>query len=356
VGLTIWRLPYQVHNMARTAAFVLAGLAQPAAGLSSLALFAPNAYVQQNATPFLERPIVRQEWNLVNTLTRAPQKLLAPVSKAVSLSYSGTNGYELIKDDASLAFLPEAHSGGAFWDRFPLGEIDPTFGGLHAIVFKDDKSKRMIISFRGVSMNPKVGDTNRDMDYCVDAKLRHEMPEPELECERFSEESMDYLGQAEEVVGRVKMQMPIYNILLTGHGLGGKIAILTSIKIPSTKALAFGIDSVNQNIKEKLHLSQAAIDDLPADKYVVVSNPCDPYYLKAKSSKTGFAGLTSCTVHGLDEVDGCADCKLKLGDMKEQSCGLSLQAHHHRKYMEVLNTASKHTTIQCSGGDAVLPA
>lgn len=146
-----------------------------------------------------------------------------------------------------------------------VAPVAPAEGGMHALVYEEESGGadgRVVIAFRGTQIGPTV---DCDADLCADAFLwvvpGGDSCAPSADkCSRFDDATLDYFSQAVDYTLMVLRAYPSASLLLTGHSLGGGLAILASAAVstyPPFPVIAFGSAGTKTALKvRELHLNE----------------------------------------------------------------------------------------------------
>lgn len=305
-----------------------------------------------------------QTWDIDSALKDMPSgaylDLINPVAYAVRLSYTATHSFNRKEEDVR-ATIPAEKMGGGTWERLFAAEVDPP-EGLHAVILHDRKTYRAIIAFRGLNLSPLPVDRNRDADLCAaDAIDGKSMP---AVCNTFSEHTLDYLAQGKEVVQRVQKLLPGYAILLSGHSLGAKVAVILAATLKNgLKAVTFALSAFTSTLVNKYGFGVADFATLNATDLIAIEHPCDPIYLQAGSSSGELFGTTVCLYKNAPSVAGCLECSANLAKNSSKDvlqlpeCSQSFyRAHVYKNYLQLIDQrdeSGKFTVPDCRPASAV---
>uniref|UniRef100_A0A7S2G2V0 AB hydrolase-1 domain-containing protein n=1 Tax=Alexandrium andersonii TaxID=327968 RepID=A0A7S2G2V0_9DINO len=167
---------------------------------------------------------------------------------------------------------------------------DPNIGA-HSFVFVNNKSKQVIMAFRGGCFdNSKKtcrGDSCFTLAHQTLGSVTNKIYGSPFfyQCSAIDREKLHYEEQASERVKRVKEALPGYSILLVGHSLGGYLAAYTAAQFPGdVQAVAFAPLTVGRELENH----GFAGEDLDKHATGDIITLCDPY---------------DCTINSLAEHD-----------------------------------------------------
>jgi len=206
--------------------------------------------------------------------------------------------------------------------------------GLHAFVYRRKFTNKYLVAYRG---------TTSESDKCADAVLfKGEFPkDPDANCSRFSNNTLDYFSQATNVVDRVLGLETKSRIVFTGHSLGCSLSQLMMLKYSKgqRKIGSFCFSAVGvRPIAERYNISMH-----PKDHSVVFDLPYDPVFLLTKKQQLGKV----CTFEGLNVPTGCKQCVEKT---TLQSCSRCFEPGHiFYHYLSALHSLETDpgTTLTC---------
>eukprot|EP00929_Paragymnodinium_shiwhaense_P065940 TRINITY_DN33037_c0_g1_i1.p1 TRINITY_DN33037_c0_g1~~TRINITY_DN33037_c0_g1_i1.p1 ORF type:complete len:381 (-),score=29.05 TRINITY_DN33037_c0_g1_i1:223-1365(-) len=303
--------------------------------------------------------LTKADWASVSHRQEVAEYLsvLHPALEATRLAYTATHGtYRKPTDvNASLQYEPG-------WARVPALELDPTFGGLHALAFINMKKRKIVLAFRGTDMVFKESNPSGVADQCGDyllwdsakypdweslpelcRKLFPADPDRDRKSDPFGNKTLDYFAQAEAFVEGVRIHAAKLwpeggsgfpaNTLITGHSLGAGLAIAMGAKLAmdsqSTVVPAVLALSSPAGIKRVL-ISRLGITDLaslPVRHLTSIWNQYDPLYVQGRG--TALPGLSTCTFLPDPEPESCKGCyQSRHQNPKSAACQLCFLATH----------------------------
>lgn len=262
-------------------------------------------------------------------------ELLEPLVHAVGITYRSSSGPEFYPPLAN-ATIP-----GGSWERLPETEADSDRGGVHGRTFIDRSKKRIIIAFRGICADD--GHRQCQVDKCflqsfqAFGVLSNVAYLTNVSCDQFTTE-FDYVHQADAYVRAVQATYPDYAVFLTGHSLGGALAIVTAAAQPGVlKAVTFAPTAFAALLNGTMGLSPAAIAALPADDLIAV---CDHYdcLINAVYVHSAREGSTTCLLEGLQEPWPCEESMQVIIDPRTLKNTLMCKGSTHdwRRYEKLL--------------------
>jgi len=207
--------------------------------------------------------------------------------------------------------LNEKYSGGGTWERLTAFEQNPSEGGVHNLVFVDHKARRALLVFRGSCMSSNY--TECHADHCVLNRWRTFGSDSRImmaqgwNCRQFDADQarLDYISQARNLTKTLQEHLgPSYALLLSGHSLGGFLAMLMAMEQPQTlQALAFSPSPFHNAALESLKLTEEQMDALPGVNDRVAVG--DPFDLIPNTAEVPLArkGALSCVYDDWDEVE-----------------------------------------------------
>ncbi|CAJ1379598.1 unnamed protein product, partial [Effrenium voratum] len=170
-------------------------------------------------------------------------------------------------------------AGGRRWQRLRRFDRDPAPGGVFARVFTSGRSA--VVAFKGIC---QPGGEQCIIDTCFLAKIQaygalskdlsRAFGAEDETCRRFAH-LLNFEDQADRLVREVQQGLPGFSITLTGHSMGGMLAIVTAARQPKVlKALTFAPTPFHQALIQDLNWTEDQIQGLNADDLVAT---CDPF-------------------------------------------------------------------------------
>lgn len=296
-------------------------------------------------------------WDLEKAMRDEPvgayRKLLDPIVYASQLTYAttyGTSQWERFQgsvwrgswgdDFGANSESAGLLSGDGNWSRLLQVEQDPTEGGAHSRVLVDWESKRTIIAFRGACTDKQYPTCRSDL--CVVTTLRYKSvrdagrPGPD-NCpasgnfRTYMEMAADTVRQARRLLG------DDFAILVTGHSLGGAIALsLAAVGVLDVQVVALEPTPYGRAMRQQLGFSDDQLRALnPSDRYALY----DPYDLM----DTSFAPLeelrpstTLCMYVGTSLPTVCQNCIDSIAAALKQ-IGLSAMVNNSQSLASCLS-------------------
>ena len=323
----------------------------------------------------LQRGPTRDFWDLQGILTDSPPGTFLARMKtlvhAVGLTYNSSRPHA---DSAGHKTEP---IGMGTWDRLRELDRDPSPGGVFARVFVDRESKAGIVVFKGVCTDPHLEQCQIDQCYLIKIQNYGLLSAQVAKLSGFDpagcaqrQPYLDYTAQANEFIRQVQTKLPDYSLLLTGHSLGGMLAIVTAAQQPKLlKALTFAPAPFHWVLTSELHFSEEQVSALRANDLVAT---CDPYDcgINAIYANQARAGAETCLYLHMQEPSPCQGLQEPYSSAtwrKRNSSAANISipdllckgsAHRWRRYEEiVLRTDSQGQPVNlpvCSTDFSVL--
>ena len=294
-------------------------------------------------------------WDLQEILTDSPPGTflsnMALLVKAVSLTYNTSRPLALAGAGTDTALSIGK------WERLQDFDRDPSPGGVFARVFVDHGSKAGLVVFKGVCTDPHLEQCQIDQCYLIGIQNYGLLSSQVAELSGFRPEScarhqqyLDYAAQANRLVHQVQTALPDYSFLLTGHSLGGMLAIVTAAQQPKRlKALTFAPTPFNVVMTQELNFSQEQIRALRVNDLVAT---CDPYDcgINAAYTHQARAGAETCLYlytqepppcHGLIKPYDSPSWREHIGASMNVSAAISSllckgSAHRWQRYEDII--------------------
>ena len=229
--------------------------------------------------------------------------------KAIDLVYNTTEPWY----DPDLDKLNTFHAGGRSWQRLRQFDRDPKPGGVFARVFSNPEKSTLVIAFKGICMENDREQCIMDWCYLNKAKAYGNLSQDMASmfgaspatCEKY-EGRLEFTQQADALVRQVQQEMPKeIEIILTGHSLGGLMAMVTSAQQPhQLKAMTFAPTPFHVIMQDELQFSDDEIHSLNANNFVAT---CDVYDCGINSLYVAQArlGAKTCLYKGQEEPPPC---------------------------------------------------
>jgi len=195
-------------------------------------------------------------------------------------------------------------------------ERDTERAGIHAMTFVNDQDKHVIIAFRG-SCSDRFRHMQCSADSCFLAQRKTLGDLSDLtfggtkQCDQFTPREMDYYSQAKELTDAVQAKYPEHGVLLTGHSMGGMLAILVAATQPGVlQAVTVAPSPFQDALKRDLHFTEQDIANMRYDDLYAV---CDKYDCLVNTALVPRArqGATTCMF---------TDTGFSLGEGEPASC------------------------------------
>lgn len=229
--------------------------------------------------------------------------------KAIDLVYNTTQPWY----DPDLDKLNTFHAGGRSWQRLRQFDRDPKPGGVFTRVFSNPENSTLVIAFKGICMENDREQCIMDWCYLNKAKAYGNLSQDMASmfgaspatCEKY-EGRLEFTQQADALVRQVQQEMPKeIEIILTGHSLGGLMAMVTSAQQPhQLKAMTFAPTPFHVIMQDELQFSDDEIHSLNANNFVAT---CDVYDCGINSLYVAQArlGAKTCLYKGQEEPSPC---------------------------------------------------
>ncbi|CAE8590514.1 unnamed protein product [Polarella glacialis] len=264
-------------------------------------------------------------WDLPKIFRDEPRgaylNLLEPLAYACYLTYPTTNGssspsgfqggqFEGVwaNNYKANASSPGALSGDGHWDRLVEVERDPEEGGPHMRAIIDRGAKRAILAFRGACLDPAHHQCNNDMCAVVLSRTTSNNGS----CGSFMHSLADYIYTAAEDVKRARQLLgPDVAIMVTGHSLGGLLALVLGAVVPDDldfQVVALEPTPFGNVLRHQLGISEEKIAALRPDRRYAVYDPTDLLSTSFGSLEELRPSTTVCTYEGAPMPEECTEC------------------------------------------------
>ncbi|CAE7505152.1 unnamed protein product [Symbiodinium natans] len=208
--------------------------------------------------------------------------------------------------------LADAHisSGSGTWFRKKQFDRDPDKGGVFARTFVNDERRSAVVAFKGIcdtlGLEQCVIDACKLKSIGAYGNLSEAMASivgaDEQACEGYKEH-LNYVEQALSYAEMVRAALEDYEIMMTGHSMGGLLAIVTASQM-GLQALTFAPTPFHNVLKEELNLTDEQISRMDAKDLVAT---CDPFDCGINSAYVDDArrGSKTCLYMDTDEPSPC---------------------------------------------------
>lgn len=211
-----------------------------------------------------------------------------------------------------LDLLDTFQAGGRSWQRLRHYDRDPKPGGVFGRVFLEPNSGSVVIAFKGVCVERDHEQCIMDWCFLTKAKsygaLSNDMAamfgaSPEI-CQKY-EGQLNFTEQADSLVRQVQRDLPKHSLTLTGHSMGGLMAMVTAARQPKVlKAMTFSPTPFHVIMNDELKFSTEQMAALNSDDLVAT---CDAFDCGINSLYVDMArvGSKTCLYVKQDEPSSC---------------------------------------------------
>ena len=290
-------------------------------------------------------------WNFDAYLTNTPRGIwtsfLAVVAEAIALSYITSAPVTADFPEKANATLNWTEGS---WDRAFAFDMDPIIGGPIARVFVQNKSQRVVIAFKGGCGDPTLEQCKVDLCY-ADVRARSWGNVTDIareiraaQCSIYSS-LLDFTTQADRFVRRVQKAFCGYHILLTGHSLGGMLAMAVAAQQPGIlKAFTIGAEPFDYVLTHEMNFTEEQMSAVAKSNDIVLV--CDPFDcgLQVAFSPTAYAGVKTCAYLDAPIPEECASFVRPFAATGWQQAAFSLESEY---YQHGFNSSRFNETIAC---------
>lgn len=228
--------------------------------------------------------------------------LIQPLVEAVTINYYGVSGPEF-----DPAFANATISGGG-WKRLVEVEVDLEQGGLHARAFVNHEARRGILTFRGICLENEHRQCQVDKCFLQSVRAFGEYSpllfDAGVDCSELGD-TVDYVAQADAAVRAMQAHLPGYALMLTGHSMGGALAIVTAARQPGVlQAVTFAPTAFNVMLADLLHFSEDQLAQLPSDDLIAIGDQYD-CMINTVAVHQARQGSTTCLYETFEEPSMC---------------------------------------------------
>jgi len=228
--------------------------------------------------------------------------LIEPLVEAVTIGYYGVSGPEFNPAYAN------ATISGSGWERFEEVETDPSQGGVHTRAFVNHQERTGILTFRGICLENEHRQCQIDKCFLQSIRAFGDYSsllfDAGVECSELGE-PLDYSADADAVVRAMQAHLPGYSLMLTGHSLGGALAIVTAARQPGVlQAVTFAPTAFNGMLADLPHGSENQLAQLPSSDLIAIGDQYD-CMINTVAVHQARRGSTTCLYEDVEEPSMC---------------------------------------------------
>lgn len=213
-----------------------------------------------------------QSWNFTQILRDKPTgsflSHLEVLVRMIGVTYNTTR--PILAHETPLTLTARD---GSVWQRLVHFDRDPVPGGVFARVFRHGDV--VILVFKGVCTDVKVEQCKIDLCYLKEIQNYGPVSDRVLQLMGFDAQLcntyrsfMNFTEQASALVAAIQAACPRCELLVTGHSLGGMLAMTVASRSSTVKALSFAPTPWK-------HLPASQVDARNSSPEMVAL--CDPY-------------------------------------------------------------------------------